>query len=84
MAQALLGESKSLYPELPEASEFRQLRLYVGSVCIAKEAHDLLYIGAVRTSRSDVCQGEREAQSLSAALQIRLFHTLSAGTQTMI
>ena len=32
----------------------------------------------------DVCQGERETLRFNIALQLRLFHTLSAGTQKMI
>ena len=85
IAHALLGASKSMYPgSLQTASKFSNKGYTLDSPTIAKEACALLYSGAVRITRSDVCQGERETLSFSAALQIRLYHALSAGTQTII
>ena len=84
IAHALLGERNSLYPPMPKAEDFETRGNMLDLPAIVKEVRALLYSGAVPISRRNVCQGERETLSFSTALQLRLFHTLSADTQKMI
>ena len=67
---------------MPKAEEFATRGYRLDPPAIVKEVSAVLYSGTVPISTRDVCQGEWETLSFGTALLLRLFHTLSADTQS--